>query len=68
MEAAKPIEIKVSNIVGRTKSNVSLMPKGALDKLTREEILDLLGYVVSGANPKHKVFHGGHDSGHEHKH
>ena len=39
------------------------MPKGLLDKLTREEVLDLLAYVIAGGNPKHKSFQGG---GHEH--
>jgi hypothetical protein len=31
-----------------------------LDKLTREEILDLIAYVYAGADPKHKVFQGEH--------
>jgi len=61
---AKPIEIKASEIVGREKSPVSLMPKGLLDKLTKEEILDLLAYVVSGGDAKHKFFQGGHEHGH----
>jgi hypothetical protein len=43
------------------------MPKGLLDKLTHEEILDLVAYVYSGGDPKHKVFQGGHDhAGHQH--
>ena len=47
----------------RIKSDVSPMPKGLLDKLTREEVLDLIAYVTSKADPKHKAFSGG---GHEH--
>jgi putative heme-binding domain-containing protein len=66
--AAKPIEIKVANIDSRRKSEVSIMPKGLLDKLTKEEILDLLGYVVAGGDAKNKVFQGGHDHSHEHRH
>ncbi len=66
LAVAKPIELKVSSIDSRTRSETSIMPKGLLDKLTREEILDLLAYVVSGANPKHKAFVGGHDHGHDH--
>jgi putative heme-binding domain-containing protein len=66
LAATKPLEIKAANITSRTKSPTSPMPKGLLDKMTREEILDLLAYVVSGANPKHPAFHGaGHD---HHKH
>ena len=41
------------------------MPKGLLDKLTREEILDLIAYVAAHGDPKHKLFQGGHEhSGH----
>jgi putative heme-binding domain-containing protein len=65
LAAATPIKIRKARIEKRTKSDSSPMPKGLLDKLTREEILDLLAYVVSGGNPKHKVFQGG---GHEHHH
>ena len=42
------------------------MPKGLLDKLTKDEILDLLAYVWGKADPKAKYFgdhahgHGGH--------
>jgi len=39
-------------------------PKGPLDKLTREEILDLLAYVVARGNAKDAVFQGGHGHGH----
>jgi putative heme-binding domain-containing protein len=58
LASTKATTIKVKDIAQRTKSPTSMMPKGALDKLTKEEILDLLAYVVSGANPKHKVFKG----------
>ncbi|MFO0930045.1 MAG: PVC-type heme-binding CxxCH protein [Gemmataceae bacterium] len=70
LATARPIAIKKESIDQRVKSPSSLMPKGLLDKLTREEILDLLAYVVSGANEKHKVYQGGHDhsghGGHQH--
>lgn len=69
LAVARPIVLKKANIEQRVKSPSSLMPKGLLDKLTREEILDLLGYVVSGAGEKHKVYQGGHDHGaHGHHH
>jgi putative heme-binding domain-containing protein len=37
-------------------SKVSPMPKGLLAKMTREEILDLVAYVISAGDSKHKVF------------
>ena len=39
-------------------------PKGPLDKLTREEILDLLAYVAARGNAEDTVFQGGHGHGH----
>jgi putative heme-binding domain-containing protein len=55
---AEPRILKVSEIDSRTKSNVSIMPKGLLDKLTREEILDLVAYVMSKGDPNHPLFKG----------
>ena len=62
MEAStKPVEIKETDIAEMKKAPTSLMSKGLLDKLTREEILDLLAYVWSRADPKSKLFEGGHN-------
>jgi putative heme-binding domain-containing protein len=63
---AEPLVLKKSDIADRKKSPTSLMPKGLLDKLTREEILDLVAYVVAGGEAKHKVFQGEHDHKHGH--
>ena len=63
---ADPVVIKKANIVERKKSPVSIMPKGLLDKLTHEEILDLIAYVAAGANPRSPLFSGGHEHGHGH--
>ena len=48
--------IQKNEIEERTKSQVSLMPLGLLDKLSREEILDLIGYVYAGGNKDDKLF------------
>ena len=53
-----PTIIKKASILDRKKSPVSLMPKGLLDKLTREEILDLVSYVYSHGDPQNKLFQG----------
>jgi putative heme-binding domain-containing protein len=65
LASAKPRELKAKAIASRTKAMSSIMPKGLLDKLTKDEILDLLAYVRSGADPKHRLFQGGHE---HHKH
>ncbi len=55
-----PVVLKKSDIEKRAVSKTSIMPKGLLDKLTREEILDLVAYVVARGDAKHKVFQGEH--------
>jgi hypothetical protein len=35
---------------------VSPMPAGLLNMLQQEEILDLLAYVLSGGDAKHRMF------------
>ncbi|MCB9941338.1 MAG: c-type cytochrome [Planctomycetaceae bacterium] len=58
---ADPIVIKKSEIDIREKSPTSIMPKGLLEKLTRDEILDLIAYITARGNKDHMLFHGGHD-------
>jgi putative heme-binding domain-containing protein len=61
---AQPLVLKKADVAERTKSPTSIMPKGLLDKLTREEILDLVAYIAARGDPKHRLFQGGHDHGH----
>ena len=63
---AEPVVLKKAEIADRQKSPNSIMPKGLLDKLTREEVLDLIAYIAAKGDPKHKFFQGGHDHGHKH--
>ncbi|HBE67627.1 MAG TPA: hypothetical protein DDW52_05705 [Planctomycetaceae bacterium] len=37
-------------------SKVSTMPKGLLDGLNRDEVLDLIAYLISGGDSQHPVF------------
>jgi putative heme-binding domain-containing protein len=61
---SEPVVLKKSDIAERKKSPTSIMPKGLLDKLTREEILDLVAYVIARGDQRHKLFQGGHEHGH----
>lgn len=49
-----------SSIEEREVSDVSIMPKGVLNKLTREEILDLVAFVFAKGDKSHKLFKGHH--------
>ncbi len=55
------VELKPSEVSARRKSAASIMPRGLLDKLSREEILDLVAYVVARGNQQDRLFQGGHD-------
>ncbi len=50
--------LKKSSIESRKKLTVSIMPKGLLDKLNRDEILDLVAYVFAHGDPHDKLFQG----------
>src|SRR6202012_5106918 len=51
-----PVTIDRAEIEERTKSATSIMPKGLLDKLTSEEILDLIAYISARGDAKASVF------------
>jgi putative heme-binding domain-containing protein len=65
---AQPTVLNVAEIVTRQKSPASIMPKGLLDKLSREEILDLVAYVLAQGSEKDPLFRAGgtHQHGHHH--
>jgi putative heme-binding domain-containing protein len=56
----QPLILKKSDVAERKKSPTSMMPKGLLDKLTREEILDLLAYVAAKGDPASSLYKEGH--------
>jgi hypothetical protein len=59
-----PVALDRAEIEERSKSPNSIMPKGLLDKLTREEILDLIAYIAARGDAKAPVFQGQHEHGH----
>ncbi len=56
----KPTILKKDSIEGRKQAELSLMPQGLVNKLSPEEILDLIAFVVSKGDKNHKLFHGHH--------
>jgi putative heme-binding domain-containing protein len=52
----KPKEIAIKDIDEKRESKVSLMPEGLLTTLSKEEILDLLAYITTGADPNAASF------------
>ena len=61
-----PLLLKKEDIAERRKSATSIMPKGQVDRLTHEEILDLVAYIIARGDPRHPVvFQGAHEHGHK---
>jgi putative heme-binding domain-containing protein len=60
----EPAVLAKSEIEERRKSTASIMPQGLLNKLTREEILDLVAYVLAGGEKKHALY-GDHHHHHD---
>jgi putative heme-binding domain-containing protein len=57
---AKPTIIAKDDIEEQVESKVSQMPQGLLNKLTHEEILDLIAFVYARGEKKHKLFEDHH--------
>lgn len=62
----KPLTILKADIDEQIRSKVSLMPKGLLDKLSREEVLDLLAYVIARGDKQNPIFANAHHGKHDH--
>lgn len=55
----EPVVIAKDEIDERTKSPVSIMPKGLLDKLSQEEILDLVAFLLAKGDKGHPLYAAG---------
>ncbi|MFM8283518.1 MAG: PVC-type heme-binding CxxCH protein [Planctomycetaceae bacterium] len=53
---AEPVKIPKASIEARKVSPVSIMPKGLLDKLSRDEVLDLVAYVAARGEESSALF------------
>ena len=53
---AKEQEIATKNIDSRRTSPLSIMPTGLLNTLDKEQILDLLAYLLAGGNADDAAF------------
>jgi putative heme-binding domain-containing protein len=60
-----PTTIRKAEIEERSPSDISPMPTGLLNRLTQEEILDLIAFVYAGGDPEAEIYADGH---HHHHH
>jgi len=52
----REVELESSSVVLRRPHPLSRMPRGLVDGLTREELLDLLAYTLAGGSSSHPAF------------
>ena len=51
-----PVEVSKSDVEEVLRSPTSQMPEGLLNRLNRNEIRDLLAYLLSGGNPEDRIY------------
>jgi putative heme-binding domain-containing protein len=49
-------EIPKKEVTNKKMSDVSIMMPGMINRLNKEELKDLMAYLVSGGNPDHEVY------------
>jgi putative heme-binding domain-containing protein len=52
------VAVDRKTVISLEPSKISPMPAGLLNPLTKDEILDLFAYVLSGGDERHEVFAG----------
>ncbi len=55
-ENCEAVDIPKSKIDEREESKTSIMPEGLLNTMSKEEILDLLAYLISAADQNHPAY------------
>jgi putative heme-binding domain-containing protein len=55
-ESPAPQKVARSDIDEVTTTSTSMMPRGLLDRFTRDEVRELLAYLESGGSPDHAVY------------
>ncbi|MDX1566070.1 MAG: c-type cytochrome, partial [Phycisphaeraceae bacterium] len=55
-DPSKVTKIPARDVKKVEPSAISMMPPGLINGMNREEVKDLMAYLLSGGNPKHKVF------------
>jgi putative heme-binding domain-containing protein len=48
--------VNSADVKSRKPFNISMMPPGLINSMNKDELLDIIAFMVSGGNPKDKVF------------
>lgn len=55
-ENAKSVRVAADSVELVEESKISQMPEGLLDRLNRDEVRDLMAYILSGGDPDDRVY------------
>jgi hypothetical protein len=56
MKPSTVTKVQAELITSIEPSPISMMPPGLINTMNKEDILDLLAYLISGGNRKHELF------------
>ena len=56
MDPSSNTLVDVNNLVSIEPSPLSMMPPGLINTMSKDDILDLLAYFISGGDPKSSMF------------
>ncbi|MFK7821087.1 MAG: c-type cytochrome, partial [Planctomycetaceae bacterium] len=59
LNPGKMVQVNVNEIEEQMISKTSMMPSGLLNRLSSDEILNLVAYLKSGGDPNHSVYKSG---------
>ena len=48
--------VNVKDLTSIEASTVSMMPPGLINAMSKDDVLDLLAYLISAGDPKHPAF------------
>ncbi len=56
MDPSSTTIVNVEDLVSIEGSSLSMMPPGLINTMSKEDVLDLLAYFISGGDPEHSAF------------
>ena len=56
MQPSTVTKVKAENLTSIEPSAISMMPPGLLNTMDKEDILDLMAYLIAGGKSDHQLF------------
>ena len=56
MKPSTVTKVKAENLTSIEPSSISMMPPGLINTMDKEDILDLMAYLIAGGKSDHELF------------